>query len=156
MKLRALAVCIGAGAILLLAACTSDDTATTSPTDEPTATPAPEPAVNAAASAYVDDVMGWFDQGQRISSGVSEVSLSANPFSESNLAKALRLTQDADDWRDDALAFNAPPEFDEVQMWIELAGVTMAESLEEFWLGVTFVDADLVPSAADSMTAANG
>ena len=41
-------------------------------------------------------------------------------------------------------------------MWLELAGVTMAESLEEFWLGVTFVDADLVLSAADSMTAANG
>ena len=41
MKLRALAVCIGAGAILLLAACTSDDDATT--TVEPTATEAETP-----------------------------------------------------------------------------------------------------------------
>ena len=45
MKLRLLAACIGATAILLLLACTSDDTATDGG-DEPTATEEPTPTVS--------------------------------------------------------------------------------------------------------------
>ena len=41
-------------------------------------------------------------------------------------------------------------------MWLELAGVTMADALEDFWRGVTLIDADLIISATDSMTAATG
>ncbi|MCH7617723.1 MAG: hypothetical protein IIB18_07670 [Chloroflexi bacterium] len=139
-------------------ATSNTEEATSSPTrtDEPTATPTPDPTVDAAAVAYLTDMSSWLDEGQRLTGGVVEISQSANPFSESNAAKALELTQDADAWRDDALAFNAPSEFDEVQMWLELAGVTMADALEDFWLGVTFVDADLIISATDSMTAATG
>ena len=96
------------------------------------------------------------DEGQRLTSGVVEIAQSANPFSESNAVKALGLTLDADAWRDDVLAFNAPSGFDEVQMWLERAGVTMAESLDDFWRGVTLLDADLILSATDSMTAATG
>ena len=139
-------------------ATSNTEEATSSPTltDEPTATPTPEPTVDAAALAYLTDMSSWLDEGLRLTSGVAEISQSANPFSESNAAKALELTLDADAWRDDALAFNAPSAFDEVQMWLELAGVTMADALEDFWRGVTLIDADLIISATDSMTASNG
>ena len=136
------------------------DTSSPSPVDSQTETPkptaVPTPTANVEALTYLASVAVWLDEGQRLTGGVVEISQSANPFSESNAAKALELTQDADAWRDDVLAFNAPSAFDEVQMWLELAGVTMADALEDFWLGVTFLDADLIISATDSMAAATG
>ena len=68
---------------------TSVAEATARPTDEPTATPTPGPTVNVAAVAYVSDVLSWLDEGQRLTSGVLEITESANPFSESNAEKAL-------------------------------------------------------------------
>lgn len=170
MKLRALAVCIGAGAILLLAACTSDDTATTSPTDEPTAneeaasspTPTGEPTPTATSDAaleavetYFENLVVWLEEGARLTSGVVEIAGSDNPLSSSNETKALGLTAAADAWRDDALTFDAPSSLSEVQMWVELAGVAIAGSLEDFWLGITLADVDLINSAIEQMDLGN-
>ena len=134
------------------------DTPSPSPVDSQTETPkptaVPTPTANVEALTYLASVAVWLDEGLRLSEEVVEISGSDNPFSEGNAERALRLTLDTDNWRDDALAFDAPSEFDEVQMWLELAGVTMAESLDEFWRGVTLVDADLIFSASEKLLTA--
>ena len=160
LRLRVLAA---AGAILLLAACsTTDEEAapTPEPTAEATASPEATATVDlsdalAEATYLLENLAPWFEEGQRLSTGVTEIAGSANPLSASNEAKALALSVDADEWRDEAYDFDAPAKYDEVQMWTERAGETMADSLNDFWLGIKFNDVDLITSATDKLNASN-
>ena len=131
-----------------------DNEATSSPTDTPSATTpepteraTPEPTPDAAVEAYLANLIAWLDEGALLSAGVSTIASSDNPFSVSSEAEALALSVDADAWRDRAVTFDAPAEFAEVQMWIELAGVAMADGIGDFWLGVKFYNVDLIDSA---------
>ena len=162
-------VCVGAGSVLLLAACTSSDdastavetTATEATTSSPTASPRPTLDTDKAIAdsnanlTYLSDLRGWYVEGARLKAGVIEIAGSANPLSSDNESKAAALTVEADTWRDEALAFDAPAKYSEVQMWVERAGVTMADSLEDFWLSIKFNDTPLIVSAVDDMDTAD-
>ena len=141
MKLRLIAACIAATAILLLLACTSD-TATTSATEEPTATEeasatrSPTPSPFAAEIAYLESVRKWADDVDNLNRSIFEIASRYPPLPvDDSIALSIRASH-AIELRDEAYEFDAPAKYASTQTWVERTADALEDGAFLIYTGV--------------------